>query len=585
MPSITSWTRLEPSVRRADPAMALQARVHDPLWMLARQWQVGEFAGEDAGSPLQARVQLERAPLTRFRAGPPGPDAAEGVPYDPAHQPLEVLVERERPTFELRLARDTGLHFLRLLEREGAGELRGAFAAAYPLESPAAPAQIGRETERMLRLSAGRVPDGGRLAEALRAASGGLPADPAIPAEQRDPVLAAASAWLTWLDARGVGSEAAPADEVASWAPERMEYAFAVAAPAAGEGEHVLAASEFASGRLDWHAFDLLSGSSLGAAADVEGREVEVRTAIPSPVRYRGMPVARWWEFEDAQVNFGAVDAGPSDLLRLLVLGFALDFGNDWFLMPVELSSGAVYRVISLVVTDSFGMRTLVRHYTAAAASARWRAFQLTASGAPEASGDNLLFLPPGLPPGLHGDVLEEVLLLRDEVANLGWAVEKRIAEAGGRPHDRFEQYQRDRTAREAAAEAAEVPAEESTDETAEGGEARYRLANSVPEYWFPLVPVRPDPDSPQIRLARGRLLQDGPGSTEAPTPLGSLLEPGRPLHLFEEEVPRAGARVTRSYQYVRWTDGGTHLWIGRRKGAGRGEGASGLRFDSLIGL
>ena len=69
MPSITSWTRLEPRVRRTDPAVGLQARLHDPLWMLARQWQVGEFAGEDAGSPLQARAQVERAPLTRFRAG------------------------------------------------------------------------------------------------------------------------------------------------------------------------------------------------------------------------------------------------------------------------------------------------------------------------------------------------------------------------------------------------------------------------------------------------------------------------------------------------------------------------------------
>jgi hypothetical protein len=60
-------------------------------------------------------------------------------------------------------------------------------------------------------------------------------------------------------------------------------------------------------------------------------------------------------------------------------------------------------------------------------------------------------------------------------------------------------------------------------------------------------------------------------------------LEPGRgEFSLFEEEVPREGARVTRSYQYTRWLDGSTLLWVGRRKGAGRGEGLSGLRFDSL---
>jgi hypothetical protein len=49
---------------------------------------------------------------------------------------------------------------------------------------------------------------------------------------------------------------------------------------------------------------------------------------------------------------------------------------------------------------------------------------------------------------------------------------------------------------------------------------------------------------------------------------------------LYEEEVPREGVRVTRRYQYTRWCDGSTHVWIGRRKQIGRGEGSSGLRFD-----
>ena len=46
--------------------------------------------------------------------------------------------------------------------------------------------------------------------------------------------------------------------------------------------------------------------------------------------------------------------------------------------------------------------------------------------------------------------------------------------------------------------------------------------------------------------------------------------------------APNKGIRVTRSYQFTRWIDGSSHLWIGRRKGVGSGEGSSGLRFDSL---
>ena len=71
----------------------------------------------------------------------------------------------------------------------------------------------------------------------------------------------------------------------------------------------------------------------------------------------------------------------------------------------------------------------------------------------------------------------------------------------------------------------------------------------------------------PEVVQARARIL----------TP-----DPGRALALYEEEVPREGVRVTRSYQYTRWFDGSTHVWIGRRKQIGRGEGSSGLRFDVI---
>ena len=78
------------------------------------------------------------------------------------------------------------------------------------------------------------------------------------------------------------------------------------------------------------------------------------------------------------------------------------------------------------------------------------------------------------------------------------------------------------------------------------------------------------------------RILLDRGGEPTTPGALGRVLEPGTPLSLFEEEVPRAGARVTRAHQYARWSDGTTHLWVGRRKGPGRGEGWSGLRFDVI---
>jgi hypothetical protein len=67
--------------------------------------------------------------------------------------------------------------------------------------------------------------------------------------------------------------------------------------------------------------------------------------------------------------------------------------------------------------------------------------------------------------------------------------------------------------------------------------------------------------------------------------PRGQVLRPalpGAPYFIHEEEVPRAGAVVTRAFQRVRNADGRTHLWLARRKRAGRGEGSSGLKFDQI---
>jgi hypothetical protein len=55
-PTVTVWNWLEGRPRSEKPDRALVAEVTDPLWMLTRQWQVGESEGEDAGSPVLAKL-------------------------------------------------------------------------------------------------------------------------------------------------------------------------------------------------------------------------------------------------------------------------------------------------------------------------------------------------------------------------------------------------------------------------------------------------------------------------------------------------------------------------------------------------
>ncbi len=67
---------------------ALEARVKDPLWFLARQWQSGEFTAENGGHPALISTSWRDDPLSSITVG----TEIHAVNPD---QPLEFAVERE----------------------------------------------------------------------------------------------------------------------------------------------------------------------------------------------------------------------------------------------------------------------------------------------------------------------------------------------------------------------------------------------------------------------------------------------------------------------------------------------------------
>ena len=95
LPALNTWTRLEPLPQSTDLEPALQAAIADPLWLLTRQWQFLELSGEDAGTPIEVRVDAEAAPISRYLPGALGTDAAtRSRDYSSVTLPLEVAVER-----------------------------------------------------------------------------------------------------------------------------------------------------------------------------------------------------------------------------------------------------------------------------------------------------------------------------------------------------------------------------------------------------------------------------------------------------------------------------------------------------------
>jgi hypothetical protein len=555
LPSLTIWTRLEPRCRSADLGAALEARTHDPYWMLARQWQLGEFNGDDSGSPIIASISSIDVPLNRYTGLTGGPMRI------PAETPLEAWVEQEavhptRTSIDYRLSADSGLYFLRLLR---ANDVTSKYATAYISEyGIAAPTDAQRTTLDAPALAladvvARRVPDGIRLAADLRAAQPALPAMPAIPNEDQQSVRQVANAFVGWLSAvyDQPASNAPPL-----WDNARMEYHFSIDASAT-DTPCAFVAGRYTGEPLDWPSFDRVS-SALGPVTAPPA--AVTRTVVPAPVTFKGMPARRYWQFEDANVDIGAIDAGPADLARLMLREFALIYGNDWFVIPLPVAVGSVVSITSLVVTDTFGVTQSIPHYAATPDGGSWHIFALSGDAL-----DHRLLLPPVLARGLASDPQEQVLLVRDDAASMAWAIERVVAGASGAPIDQ---------ASASAAAATSVP-------PPSGTLLHYQLGTSVPEYYIPFVAAPLDPTQPPSRRMQRAAFLRTDGTRTPITPRGRILTPDVPL--FEEEFIREGIRLERMYRLARWTDGSTHLWLARRKVVGAVAGSSRLQFDRIV--
>src|SRR5262245_30122778 len=187
-----------------------------------------------------------------------------------------------------------------------------------------------------------------------------------------------------------------------------------------------------------------------------------------------------------------------------------------------------------------------------------------------------------------QGKPLDEVLLVRDELANMVWGVEARVPVVTGRGRSVKDTARELRDKLQQLASAANPPGPPAPPRAP----VRYELVNSVPENWIPFVPAHVDGQMRQIQLQRAsmpRILENDPAPPRKVEPRTGLLRhgldanPARPYFIHEEEVTRAGVKIERCFQRTRWYDGRVVTWLGIRKQQGRGEGRSGLAFDQLI--
>lgn len=588
-PAITTWNRLEGRPRREDFERSLRAEIRDPMWMLCRQWQFGEFEGEDAGSAILAKVQVRSAHLNRYAGR-----STVATGYD-EHIPLETRVEREPVPLDMMTRAQMGQYWMKLLG--DTGDLQALYLEHFgfldPEEASLEEAELrsDRKAWQMLAALKGRVVDGGRLLEAMQLEPDQHKAwldTVGLADEITDEILRTAEEFRRWF--RRVYSQPEEIEDSA-WSDPHLEYQFACSAPASveGEGQSVLVAEQYYHGHLDWYSFDIDPSESLPDAPGVEIPEASVVTEepisfLPSSVEFGGMPNVRWWEFEDRKTDFGNIRPSTTDLATLILAEFGLIFGNDWALVPYVLPVGTLSKVLGIVVKDVFGIQTLIRPALDANGSERMRWTMYSLDHAEGERTDTRLFLPPVLGKVQEGTPLEKTVLARDEMANMVWGIEQIIPGMAGGGIDgheaaiALERY---------FEEQAPPPEPEGRIETE--ATIQYRLGTHVQENWIPFIPVRIPGSNREIRLQRGAMPHLSPGTPSPVEPRGRILRTGldqpqrQPYFIHEEEVPRAGVIVTRTYQRARWWDGKVCTWLGRRKQTGRGQGSSGLEFDRIV--
>lgn len=582
------FRRLEPRARDNDLTRSLAAELRDPLWMLTRQWQFGEFAGRDAGSMAYVTYAGGVAQLPRWE---PALDGSERELRQDA--PLEAQVLREPFAPDLSLRVELGQDFSDFLANglsnaTQAAALVDAFRSLVnyqiqPLADDDELNPVDPATKRFLMVCASKAVDGFALYNLgcdIRDGKALVPSevtsDPAL-------VVAIESA-LADLATRVETIYGAVSDTEGppTWKAERLEYQLnVVAADPSGNGNATLAAYPDSDGEFEWFSFDVSQKDALATETLYKPCDFH---EIPARVRFPGMPASRFWNFEENKTALPDVLASPADMLKLTAIDCVVIHSNDWYRIPYLQEPGTLARTDYILVHDVFGRVTAVFGANSAADSTtdvpsyhRWCLFNPT-DDAPSADTPpaDYFILPPSAGAAMKlGMVLEDVRFGRDETANMAWAIERITTSPIGEP----------RSGRERNAEIDARRNPPALPSTGDDSRLRYLVESEVPANFVPLLPilVHPDTSDPSIKLRRGEAMKATTAGTAEPVPvLSKILSPyaGGTYDIQEEEIPRSGLRVERVVCRTRWVDGSVHLWVQRRRSIGAGESQSGLRFD-----
>ncbi len=591
------FTRFEPETIDNTIKSTISAQVHDAMWMLTQQWRMGEFKGTDGGTANKVKLAFRTSLLNRFEK-----KSGDVISY--LHdKPLETEVEKLPIIPDLMLRMQMGKHWIKLLGSIMPAAIKNEFRNRYPLQMPN-PGEFEKSANidaiQVIKSAKGKLMDGYAFYKDLASQTALSMVQNLSPAPTTLEVTfinAAETEFKNWFPKVFYQ----PAGNDSNWSPEQLTYNFKTSAPRANTtnaDQDVLLTDSHKSGTLDWYDFDFsekvdhkLNEDSQHPVSNTNMVIQEITSYLPSPIEFKGMPVGRWWEFEDKNIDLATMMTQKSDITKLMMMEFGLLYSNDWMIIPHMIPVGALAEITAMVVTDVFGTKTVIN----AAGTGdddtwqRWSMYTLNKRGEAALPADTRLFIPPSAVKKMESEPIEKVVMIRDEMANMVWGLEEMISDGinAGKP-GKYAEYELMRYL---------VKNKEmiyfnidsiTLEETA--ADIAFRLSNSVPENWIPFIPVKTDQSQRDIQFRRAKLrrIVEGFLTETYVRPRTSILSVGLDVtpvasyHINEEEILRQGATIKTNYQRARWYDGRIYTWMGRERSIGKGEGNSGLQFDMI---
>jgi hypothetical protein len=610
-----SWNKLEARPRQTDFNRVLRTEVRDALWMLARQFQMGEFKGNDTGSGIITKALMEYSSIYAYSRKD---DITHVKPYDLKQMPLEPMVENVAYNFSTKERVKMGQVWRReikkLFSSSSAAAIFTSVAAnaffvidtAEPNAGSSAVDKVAKslyfsqhKTASFIKTAAltNQTLDGGGLfsksktlnpyndfATLLGSSFTGLGISSTT-------FNAACDNYAKWV--KKMYSLDTQSNNGELWNKEKLEYELDLYS----DDMKRLTSDNAHNGSLDWFSFENNStaGVSFPTVTTTPAQPV-LKEMLMTDNRFAGMPSSRWWEFENGKVNFGKLEGDTTDMAKIMLAQFALVYQDDWFVIPYRIPVGSYSKIHGLVVTDVFGVKTYIANHTEeydgnnfVYVNDTWKDWswmdvseKTNVVNFSKPAGRMLLL--PTLAAKQESAPIESVTFARDEISNLVWAIEKIVPDYLGRGAD-AQQVSTDYRARlEALAPAAAPPPP-----AADDAKLDYTLMNTVPENWIPFI-VKHIPGSiREVQLQRAsmpRIVGSLPVSLARPR-TGSISygldsSPVTGYYINEEEVSRAGTKIETTFQRTRWYNGKTIMWVGRNRTTGRGQGSSGLVFDKV---